>query len=130
VSHFLRDGGRFYIVEGHPLVWVMDDTGTAPEATARYFHDDAPFVAVRHGSYIGPETPFEQPTSYQWQHTLGDVISALITAGIEIEFLHEWPFAAYRAFTSMELGPDGYWHLPSDPWPLLFSVRGTRKPRS
>ncbi len=129
VAHFLRDGGLFYIAEGHPLVWVMDDEGKQPEPGARYFHDHAAFVSVRHGSYVGPETPFEHPDSYQWQHSLGDIVSSLVDAGVAIEFLHEWPFAAYRAFRSMQLGLDGYWRIPGDPWPLLFSIRGRRVAR-
>ena len=79
--------------------------------------------------YVGPPTPFEHPDTYQWQHSLGDVVSALIDAGIEIEFLHEWPFAAYCAFTTMTLSDDGYWRMPGDPWPLLFSIRGRRVAR-
>jgi hypothetical protein len=32
--------------------------------------------------------------SYVWDHTLGDVINSLIGAGLRIEFLHEFPYAA------------------------------------
>ena len=129
VAHFVRDGGTFYIAEGHPFVWVMDRTGALPEPGARYFHDDEPFVSSEHGSYVGEPRHFDQPTTYEWQHSLGDVVSALVEAGIEIEFLHEWPFAAYRAFEPMQRGADGYWHLEGDRWPLLFSLRGRRRPR-
>jgi SAM-dependent methyltransferase len=130
VAHFLRDGGTFYIAELHPWAWVMDDTGLSPEPGARYFHDEEPLKWEQHGSYVGEPRHFDNPTTYEWNHSLGDITSALIDAGIEIEFLHEWPFSVYRAFTTMEQHDDGTWHLPGDRWPLLFSIRGRRRPRS
>jgi SAM-dependent methyltransferase len=126
---FVRDGGLLYVADGHPFVYCMNDEGTAPEPGTRYFHDTEPFSWTEHGSYVGEPRHFDNPTSYEWQHSLGDIVSALIDAGIEIEFLHEWPFTVYRAFMSMERGEDGYWRLPGNGWPLLYSLRGRRRPR-
>ena len=58
VAHFLRDGGTFYIADGHPLVHAMDDDGVMPEAGIRYFHDERPYESFKHGSYVGEEKPF------------------------------------------------------------------------
>lgn len=125
VGHFLRPGGTFYIVDGHPLSHLLDDEGQRPEPGVRYFHDAEPYRAEKHGSYVGETTPFEHPVTYQWQHSLGDIISALAAAGLTIEFLHEWPCAGYQAFPGMSQGEDGFWHAPGDVWPMLYSLKAT-----
>lgn len=124
-AHFLNPGGVFYLIDGHPLAHLLDDTGERPEPGARYFHDSTPFRVEKHGSYVGPPTPFAQPVTYQWQHSLGDIVSAIVDAGLQVEFLHEWPAAAYQAFEPMTRGDDGWWRLPGDAWPLLFSLKAT-----
>jgi SAM-dependent methyltransferase len=64
-----------------------------------------------------------------WDHGLGEVINALVDAGLAIDFLHEFPYAARAKFPFMEKGSDGWWRLPSHypQIPLLFSLQ-TRKP--
>jgi hypothetical protein len=65
-----------------------------------------------------------------WDHGLGDVLNSLITAGLVIEFLHEFPFAPRAKFPFMQQGADGWWRLPEQyvQIPFLFSLQA-RKPR-
>jgi hypothetical protein len=61
---------------------------------------------------------------------LGDVINSLISAGLAIEFLHEFPYAARAKFPMMEEGEDKWWRLRSHQHgtiPFLFSLQA-RKP--
>ena len=72
----------------------------------------------------------ETPT-YEWPHSLGDIVSALIDAGLRIEFLHEFPFTCYQAYPAypvMERGDDGWWRFPkhNESFPQMFSIRATR----
>ncbi|MBM4420734.1 MAG: class I SAM-dependent methyltransferase [Chloroflexi bacterium] len=129
-AHFLRDGGTFYLADGHPVAHMLDDNGTGREPGVRYFHDELPYEAVKHGSYVGEERPFAHPESYQWQHSIGEILAALDGAGIGVEFLHEWPFVVYQPFPGMVRDDQGYWHVTGDPWPLLLSIRGTRRART
>ena len=39
--------------------------------------------------------------SYVWDFSMGDVINSLIEAGLAIEFLHEFPYAARAKFPFM-----------------------------
>lgn len=111
-TQFVRPGGFLYVIDGHPLMHLIDDSGEQLRPNAGYF-DREPERVEQHGSYVG-------------EHTLGDIVSAVIDAGLQPEFLHEWPVSEYRAFDSMERGDDGYWRLPGDRWPLLFSLRARR----
>ena len=84
------------------------------------------------GSYA---TESEQPTGeyYVWDHSIGDVINALIGAGLQIEFLHEFPYAARAKFPSMEHGQDRWWRLPAEQHGtilFLFSLQARTPDRS
>lgn len=61
----------------------------------------------------------------------GRHLCALVEAGLRIEFLHEWPFVAWRMFPFLELGDDGWWHLPAElpSVPLSFSLRAGKPTR-
>ncbi len=64
----------------------------------------------------------------EWQHTLGDVVSALAAAGLRLEFLHEHDMTMFQRFGSLERGDDGFYRLPADRprVPLMYSLKATR----
>lgn len=124
-AQFVRPSGFLYVIDGHPLMHLIDDRGERLRPNAGYFDREAERVE-QHGSYVGEPTHFEHPVNYQWQHTLADITSAVIDSSLRLEFLHEWPVAEYQAFEPMELGNDGYWRMPGNRWPLLFSLRARR----
>ncbi len=129
IAHFLKPGGIFYIVEHHPFVQIYDDEHPE-ELRVRYpyFHSSEPLECKVEGSYADPSAEVSQPVSYQWPHSLSDVLNALIESELRIEFLHEFPFCAYQMFPFMEQGEDGWWRLPdSQPEiPLLFSLKAVK----
>jgi len=56
------------------------------------------------------------------------VVSALAAAGLRIEFLHEFPFAASQRLPGMVRGEDAWWRLPDrDDVPFLFSIRARKQ---
>ena len=130
-AHFVRPGGTFYLAEIHPAAYVFDDRrdGTDLRIVYPYFHSPQPIVySTRGTSYFDGEAAVTQPAEYGWCHSLGDTVSALIAAGLRIEFLHEHAYTVYRQLPFMEQGADGYWRLPehSQSVPLMFSVRATK----
>ena len=132
IAQFLKPGGVFYIVEAHPISYIFDDDqGTTDLAVRhRYFTQGQPIEWKVQGSYADRTADVRQPVSYEWMHTMADVINALIGAGLTIEFLHEFPFITWQQFPFMVEGADGYWRLPEreSSVPLLFSIRA-RRPR-
>lgn len=131
VAHFLRPGGTFYIVEFHPLSWIFDESPDANDLRVvyPYFHSPQPLEWAAAGSYADPQARLEHRTTYEWAHSLGDIVNGLIGAGLEIEFLHEFPYTAYAAFPFLEEGADGWWRLPAQfpAIPLMFSIRARRR---
>jgi len=130
VAGFLKPGGTFYIIEGHPLLAAFPDE---PEADGRlalqraYFHSPEPTRWEDDGSYAAA-AHFENNVTYEYNHTLGDIISALSGAGLRIDFLHEHPFAAWARFSTMKRADDGYFYLPDRDvrFPLSFSLMASK----
>ena len=87
---------------------------------------DARFVCADI-DYAVPDAKIDTP-SYEWTHTLGEIVTALATAGLRIAFLHEHPFADWQLGGGMARGPDGYYRY-TDPdaaaLPLMYSIKAT-----
>ncbi len=125
----LKPGGIFYIVEDHPTfrMFTTEDRATLKLANPYFYSETAEQVEMA-GSYATGNQG-EAVSFYIWNHGLGEVLNALIDAGLSIEFVHEFPFAARAKFSFMEQGADGWWRLPAHyvQIPFLFSLQA-RKP--
>ncbi len=129
VAACLRPGGTFYIREFHPMAWIFDDAEGVTDLTVRhpYWTPAEPLREEASGSYAtGAATT--QNVTYWWNHSLGQVITALTQAGLVVEFVHEFDYAGFRMLPFMEQSADGYWRLPehAESVPLMFSIRAHR----
>jgi len=127
IAHFLKPGGFFYINDGHPFSHVFTDSkeSTELEVYYSYFHNPEPMKFKFEGDYADPDAVVKNP-SYEWNHSMGDIINSLIQAGLRIEFLHEFPVLFFKWFPFMKQRPDGMWHLEGDKIPLTFSLKATK----
>ncbi len=129
-AHFLRPGGTFYIVEFHPFAKVFDDSPDATDLTVHYpyFTLDEPMrFELNEGTYAA-SAKLEHRVNYEWWHPIGEIVTALIDAGLRIEFLHEFPFSTYRSLPLTEIVADGTVRLTKHDGsvPLLFSIKATK----
>lgn len=124
ISHFLKPGGTFYIVEFHTILWMFDDKFR--EFKYSYFNESEIGEEVV-GTYADPEAPLKQ-TQYGWNHPLSDIINSLIDNGLQIEFLHEFPFSVYDVFSNSVQGEDGWWRIKGleDKIPMMFSIKAKK----
>ncbi len=144
VSGFLKPGGFLYLYEGHPVLWGIDDEREDQLLVMRYsyFETEHANEFWSDGTYVdGPQ--LANRATYEWNHGLGEVVTALIEAGLRLDFLHEHREVVWRALpwmVSSEAGasPEGRyinrlsWRLPSgqeDLVPLMYSLKAT-KPRA
>lgn len=131
VAHFVKPGGRFYITEIHPIAQAFENEGVQPgELVLRYpyweHHD--PLVFPVQGSYADPTATVRATLEHGWDHGLGEIVTALIEAGLEIRALREFPFVDWRLDFLTET-EDGTWRLPptvQGELPLFFSLLATR----
>jgi SAM-dependent methyltransferase len=141
VSHFLKPGGTFYIYEGHPMLWTLDDEREDHQLVVKapYFEQSEPTRYEGDTTYVdGPR--LEMMATYDWNHGLGEIATALIDAGLRIDFIHEHKEIPWKALPWMEPvdGPDrgdGHyqdgrmWRLPegqAELVPLMYSIRARR----
>ena len=125
VAHFLRPGGTFYMVEFHPALTMLDDTGAA--TAYPYFEQAEPVRYDARGSYADTGAAFEH-VAYDWPHSLGEVVTALLNAGLRLTALHEYPYSPYNCFPFLEEAAPGRYVARGQPYPVphLYAIRATR----
>jgi ubiquinone/menaquinone biosynthesis C-methylase UbiE len=130
VAHFVKPGGVFYIVEFHPLseLLTFDEKTTAPMLAGSYF-ESGPHEYKTAGSYADPTAHVEQGVEYEWRHSIGEVVTSLVEAGLQIQFLHEFPCAPHTGSPHlMQRREDGLWWFKDRRLevPLTFSIKATK----
>ncbi|MFF7357534.1 MULTISPECIES: class I SAM-dependent methyltransferase [Streptomyces] len=124
-ASLVAPGGFLYLAEFHPITEALDDA-TGSRVVRDYFARDAQ-VWEEPGTYADQSATTVHNRSVQWQHTLGDVVSALAGAGLRIEFLHEHDVSLFPRFENFEV-QGGYHRFPADHprIPLIYSLRATK----
>ncbi len=130
VAHYLKPGGTFYIRDVHPVLQACESKPETQEwkLIYPYFQGPEPLKFEDEGDYAEPDARISS-ASYEWIHSLGSIVTALIQAGLTIEFLHEFPVCEWQALPFLQRGEDGLWHIPPDhvPIPLTFSIKASKK---
>lgn len=121
-------GGFLYLAEFHPLTDSLDDA-TGSRVTHDYFARDA-WVDETPGTYADLDAQTVHNRSVEWQHPVGEVVSAVAAAGLRIEFLHEHDVSLFPRFGSLVRHEDGFFRFPAGRprIPLMYSLKAT-KPR-
>ncbi|AOP50610.1 bifunctional 2-polyprenyl-6-hydroxyphenol methylase/3-demethylubiquinol 3-O-methyltransferase UbiG [Streptomyces lydicus] len=127
-ASLVAPGGFLYLAEFHPLCDALDDE-TGSRIVHDYFSRDA-WVDEVPGSYTDFDAPTVNNRSVEWQHPIGEVVSALAGAGLHLEFLHEHDLTMFQRFGALRRADDGFYRFPGDRprVPLMYSLRA-RRPR-
>lgn len=128
VVRYLKPGGTFFIAEFHPFVWVYDNEHpTQLVIKYDYWHKTEPDHSMSEDSYASGGLKLKNTDTYEWAHPLGTVVTTLIDAGLTIEWLHEYPYSVNKdQFKFMKKDTEGYWRIPGDPVPLMYSIKATK----
>ena len=128
IDHFLKPGGTFFIAEFHPMASVFDferDDGRL-EVRFPYFEQRSPqeWVPEGEGSYAAPDNKVTS-TTYEWFHSLGEIVTALASRGLVVQHFKEHRRCAYQMLPWMERGDDRTWRLPehAESVPFMFSLK-------
>lgn len=106
IANALRPGGRFVLVEFHPILDVFYDGCISNRDD--YFSDGANELKSN-GTYADC-TADVLLTEYLWQHPVSEVVTALIGKGMRLKSLVEYPFCSYRIVPELDVEVSGYWH--------------------
>ena len=127
-THFVKPGGTFYITEIHPVANAFENTGTMPgelRLAYPYWEHATPLRFEVTGSYADRDANTGPLVEHGWDHSLGEIVTALVDAGLVIDSLREYDFCGWQLDYLVQSG-DGRWRLPADSGgelPLFFSLR-------
>jgi SAM-dependent methyltransferase len=119
----LHPGGRLLLVDVHPLCMMVARTEPL-ELDFPYAHD-GPRAFDEGGSYADPEAQVAATESIEYGHSLGEVVTAAVTAGLRVESLAEHMDSDFDPRGDLlARGDDGRYRLTvgGELLPLLFTL--------
>jgi SAM-dependent methyltransferase len=132
VAALLRPGGTLFLREGHPVLWSIDKTNIDRLVIGLpYFETPEPMIFDKDTSYHQTEGRISHTTTHQWNHGLGEVVSAVLDAGLTLTRLAEHDSARYEALPGqMVRGHDGEWRLREhrERLPLSYTLQAHKPP--
>ena len=132
VAGLLKPGGELFVREGHPMLWTIDETRMdALHIKYPYFETAEPVVFDEPGTYVESEHVFVHTRSASWNHGLGEVVSAVLAAGLRVTLLEEHRSVPWEALPGrMQRTDQGEWRLAEgrDLVPLTWTLRATKEP--
>jgi SAM-dependent methyltransferase len=132
VAGLLRPGGRLFIREGHSMMWALDEDwgGNLLVVDYPYFEREEPLVFDDDGTYVETDAVFTHNRTHSWNHGIGEIVTALLDAGMELTGFTEHDSVPWEALPGqMELLENGEWRLTDRPWRLAhsYTLRAVRR---
>lgn len=110
VSQALAPGGKFLLVEFHPMLMMYDFSEQAVRYD--YFHKGGQETVT--GSYADTDDTTER-VEYFWSHPLADILTPLLAEGLRLVEIQELPWSPYGCFEGMQEESPGRWVYPGSP---------------
>jgi SAM-dependent methyltransferase len=124
VAEKLKPGGFFYMAEFHPVVWMFDEEFTH----IKYYYDNREVIVTENeGTYTDRNADIKGK-EYSWNHSISEVLNALINAGLKIEFFKEYMYSPYPCFRNVVETEEGKWHIKGmeGKIPMVYSLRARK----
>ena len=119
VAALLRPGGRLFIRDGHPVLnsvlgmvvgeahpdraqqpWVSGPGVATPALELPYFEQAEPIRWVEEATYAG-DGVVASPESVEWNHGLGEIVTAVLDAGLQLTGLVEHDSVPWEALPGL-----------------------------
>jgi len=130
VAALLKPGGRLFLRDGHPMLMaVNEDQQDRLQLEYSYFEHEAPTVWHSDQTYVDSDQRLTQTETHEWNHGLGEVISALLAHGLQLTALVEHQSIPWEALPGqMDKGADGEWRLRHAPQrlPLSYTLQAIK----
>jgi SAM-dependent methyltransferase len=130
VASFLKPDGYLALADAHPIAYVFDDMTATPDGKPGWYMPylgRQPLFEDRPEDYADPTARLKNSRTVEFLHPIGDVIMALLNAGLRIDRFHEHDSIVWQLFAQLEIrGPSEHvW--PDKPWlPLSYSLRAAK----
>jgi SAM-dependent methyltransferase len=132
VAGLLRPGGRLFLREAHPVLWSLADPRPDGLLVIEYPYRELAEGTVFDdgGTYVATDAVFAHTRTVEWNHGLGEIVTALFGAGMSLTALVEHDSVPWEALPGqMTLTDDSEWRLTDRPWrlPHSYTLQATRR---
>jgi SAM-dependent methyltransferase len=125
VAALLKPGGRLFIREGHPVLWSLGDPRSDGLVTVEHPYVELPEATVwdEPGTYVETDVEFEHTVTHEWNHGIGQILTAVLDAGLTITSFEEHDSAPWDALPGYTepAEHDGEFRLADRPWRVPFT---------
>lgn len=127
VARLLAPGGRPLVRDVHPFLATLDEHTLAVRHP--WFETSGPLEFDDDSSYVATARPLTATVTHEWNHGLGEIVTALLDQGLTLTGLTEHRTVPWEALPGRMAGDDdGEWHVTDGlaDVPLSFTVQATR----
>ena len=124
ISYYLKPGGTFYMAEFHPVIWMFDDDFKE----IKYCYENREVIETEsQGTYTDRHADIKVK-EYGWNHSISEVLNALINHGMKIDSFNEYMYSPYPCFNQVVSDNQGGWWIKGmeDKIPMVYSVKAIR----
>ncbi len=125
IAYYLKPVGLFYFAEFHPVVWMFDDEFTH----IKYAYENRELIIVENQGTYTDRGAAIGGKEYSWNHSISEVLNALIRAGLKLEWFNEHLYSPYPCFRhSVETGK-GKWEIRGmeGKLPMVYSLGAVKQ---
>lgn len=129
VADLLAPGGTLHIREAHPVLWSLNEELPGLALAFPYFEQTAPLEWDDESTYVEVSQPLTATRTYEWNHGLGEIVTALLERGLRLDALIEHDSVPWEALPNrMTLRADGEYALTEQPsvMPLSYTIRASK----
>lgn len=126
ISGLLDPGGRFYIRDMHPMLWIFEEVDGEIRPTYSYFTDPAaPLSSDNSETYVeGDTSGITHTRQHEWNHPISEIINALASNDMVITSMTEHEGIDWE-FVPSAVKEGEQWFLPGplrQQVPAMFSL--------
>lgn len=133
VAGLLRPGGRLFIREGHPVLWSLDYPREDDLLVIKYPYFETPGVSFYETStYVAHDEPLSSPATVQFNHGLGEIMSAVMNAGLAITSFEEHDTVPWNPLgdAMYDVGGNEFrLREGAERLPLTYTLRAAKAPK-
>ncbi|MCI4671217.1 MAG: class I SAM-dependent methyltransferase [Bacteroidia bacterium] len=125
VANFLKPGGTFYIIDFHPVVWMLDDK-KMKEIYYSYFNKEV--ISTEDHTYTDHEGTHRKFMTHGWNHPISEILNALLKQDLILEHFNEYDYSAYNCFTGLTKIGEHKWQFEGREGiiPMMYSIKMTK----
>lgn len=131
IAELLAPGGRLFLREGHPALWAIDERQDDHLLVTDYpyFETENPVLFDEEGTYVETDVQFVHNRTASWNHGIGEIISAVLDAGLRLIQFVEHRSVPWEALPGvMTVDSDGEWWLSerTERLPLTYTLQAVK----